>query len=58
LAALPNDPGSIFQQTYGSIMGAIDGHGHESTEMHDDERKQKSLSKLVGKNVSSIILTP
>jgi hypothetical protein len=21
-------------------MGANDGHGHESTEMHDDERKQ------------------
>lgn len=40
LAALPNDPGSAFQQTYGSIMGAIDGHEHESTEMHDDERKQ------------------
>jgi hypothetical protein len=40
LAALPNDPGSAFQQTYGSIMGAIDGHEHESTEMHDDEIKQ------------------
>ena len=40
IAVLPNEPECNVQQAYGAFIEAMDGHDHESTEMHDDEIKQ------------------